>query len=229
MSRKQIWTQGEGTDNRYWIPVMTIGTISSLLKQLSRSIKIIKYFPMAQSSRKKITAMARRPGIIKCSTGIRHIWSCSESANMESKNARQKVAFRCMIITIPNIQNTSSRHINILPNVLTLSQSGLAFHIPGILFEHSCAGFYLWRDGEYHGNGLWRFLFKRYARHTRPGYFGVDVHELTHQWFGDLITIRNGPQMWLHESHATFFPKLFTREVYGEDAYEWNRRANIMH
>ncbi len=56
-------------------------------------------------------------------------------------------------------------------------------------------------------------------------YIGTDVHELTHQWFGDFITERDWKDIWLHESFATFYPKLFSRKVYGEPTYEWMRRG----
>jgi aminopeptidase N len=56
-------------------------------------------------------------------------------------------------------------------------------------------------------------------------YVGTNVHELTHQWFGDYITGRSGKSIWLQESFATFYPHLFTRETVGEDAYQWSRRG----
>ncbi|MCC6817785.1 MAG: hypothetical protein IT245_02695 [Bacteroidia bacterium] len=56
-------------------------------------------------------------------------------------------------------------------------------------------------------------------------YMGVNCHELTHQWFGDLITARSGNDVCLQESFATFFPKLFFRGLEGEDAYQWSVRG----
>ncbi|MBL7711365.1 MAG: hypothetical protein JNL13_02830, partial [Chitinophagaceae bacterium] len=56
-------------------------------------------------------------------------------------------------------------------------------------------------------------------------YVGVNCHELTHQWFGDCITARDGRDTWLQESYATYFPKMFTRKLLGEDEYDWQRRS----
>ena len=67
------------------------------------------------------------------------------------------------------------------------------------------------------------FLVDRRAFLDR-NYIGVNVHELTHQWFGDYITGRSGRQSWLQESFATFYAKLFLKEIRGDDAYQWERR-----
>jgi aminopeptidase N len=67
-------------------------------------------------------------------------------------------------------------------------------------------------------------------------YIATNVHELTHQWFGDFITARSQQHVWLQESFATFYPKYFFRrydgpvmedakKLFGEDAYQWNRRG----
>ncbi len=56
-------------------------------------------------------------------------------------------------------------------------------------------------------------------------YLNTNVHELTHQWFGDFITERNWKNIWLHESFATFYPKLFSRRFLSEDVYQWMRRG----
>ncbi|MCX7929148.1 MAG: M1 family metallopeptidase [Chlorobi bacterium] len=56
-------------------------------------------------------------------------------------------------------------------------------------------------------------------------YVGVNMHELTHQWFGDFITQRDERSIWLHESFATFYPKLFFQRFFGDDHYQWMRRG----
>jgi len=51
-------------------------------------------------------------------------------------------------------------------------------------------------------------------------YVNVNAHELAHQWFGDGIAHLVNRDVWLTESFATFYAKLFERSVYGEDYYE---------
>ena len=57
----------------------------------------------------------------------------------------------------------------------------------------------------------------------------ITAHELAHQWFGDLLTAREWPHAWLHESFATYFDTLFVEHQHGWDAFRYDvyRKANI--
>ncbi|MEM0451453.1 MAG: HEAT repeat domain-containing protein [Nitrososphaerota archaeon] len=45
------------------------------------------------------------------------------------------------------------------------------------------------------------------------------AHELVHQWFGDLVTCRDWPHIWLNESFATYLENLFVLHDKGEDEF----------
>ncbi|MGD2245524.1 MAG: M1 family metallopeptidase [Candidatus Aminicenantes bacterium] len=56
----------------------------------------------------------------------------------------------------------------------------------------------------------------------------VIAHEIAHQWWGDLITLRTWSQTWLNESFGTYCDYLYTRHDKGEDegAYALLRKKN---
>lgn len=52
------------------------------------------------------------------------------------------------------------------------------------------------------------------------------VHELSHHWWGDLITTSSAEEMWMNEGWAVYSEKLFTEFFYGEQAYKDVIKAN---
>ena len=45
------------------------------------------------------------------------------------------------------------------------------------------------------------------------------AHETAHQWFGDAVTEREWPHVWLSEGFATYFAALWTRHAHGDSAF----------
>lgn len=48
---------------------------------------------------------------------------------------------------------------------------------------------------------------------------GLIAHETAHQWFGDAVSEREWPHVWLSEGFATYFSALWTEHAYGDSAF----------
>ena len=48
---------------------------------------------------------------------------------------------------------------------------------------------------------------------------GLIAHETAHQWFGDAVTTREWPHLWLSEGFATYFAALWTEHAHGDSAF----------
>jgi aminopeptidase N len=52
------------------------------------------------------------------------------------------------------------------------------------------------------------------------------AHELSHHWFGDLVTCETAEDMWLNEGWAVYCEYLFFEHVYGKEKYDEQVAAN---
>ncbi len=226
MSHKQIWTQGEGTDNRFWIPMYddwnnkciteTVVKFDKEYKVLSNGAKISEkdnsdgtktwHYKMQHRHSPYLIMLGIGKYAIeerKTKAGVPvHLWYYPEFPEQAEPTYRYSTECIDFVANWTGIPYPWESY----------SQIPVQDFIYGAM-ENTTATIY----GDFFLTDKRGFIDRSYV--------GVNVHELTHQWFGDLITIRVGPEMWLHESHATFFPKLFTRDFFGQDAYEWNRRG----
>lgn len=59
-------------------------------------------------------------------------------------------------------------------------------------------------------------------------YVNVNAHELAHQWFGNYISHLKHKDVWLTESFATYWAKMFEKHVFGEDYYQADRNNELL-
>lgn len=68
--------------------------------------------------------------------------------------------------------------------------------------------------------------FPRVAANGGLSWQSVMEHELSHHWWGDLVTCRTAEDMWINEGSAVYCEYVFTEELTGRSAYEATVRGN---
>jgi aminopeptidase N len=225
-SRKQIWTQGQGIDNRNWIPCYdeqndkmtteTIVTVDSAFKVLSNGTRLeirnngdgtatwhyrmlhphSTYLVMLGVGIYDVTTVTTRGGVPVS------LWYYPEYPDRVEPTYRYAAACVDFVAEHTGIPYPWESYANIpVQDFLYGAMENTTATVFGDFFMVDQRSF-----------------FDR-------NYIAVDAHELTHQWFGDFITGRSGKSAWLQESFATFYPKLFQRSLYGQEWYEWERRS----
>ncbi len=226
ISRKQIWTQGQGIDNRHWFPCYDEQNDKLITETI---ITFDKHYRVL-SNGTLVTAQENRDGTKTWHYSMRHPHATYlvmiGIGQYDVKTVRSKNGVPVYLWYYPDqperVEPTymhSAQAVDYLEKETGIPypwESYAQIPVQDFLYgamENTTATIF----GD--------FLFVDRRSFLDKNYIAVNVHELTHQWFGDYVTGRNSLSAWLHESFATFYPKLFLKSVHGEDYHEWMRRA----
>jgi len=225
-SRKEIWTQGELTDNRYWLPgyddpddkliTEVLVTFDAKYKVLSNGAKLSE----KENKDGTKTWHYKMPHphslyLVMLGIGLYDVYTTKAASGVtlnEWYNADAPEKREPTYRYTDDIMNFLEKEIGVPYAWGSYSQIPVQDFLYGAMENTSATIFGDFLEVDKH-----EFLDR--------SYIAVNAHEMTHQWFGDLITCRSGRNMWLHESFATYYAKLYGRHHFGEDNYRWNCRG----
>ncbi len=229
LSRKQIWTQGEGIDNRNWFPcydwandkLVTEVTVKfeKGYKVLSNGVKVgeeeqgdgtvLWHYKMSKPHASYLVML----GIGKYD--VKETRSASGVPLRQWYYPEWKDRYEYTYKDDEKVFNFLESEIGVPYGWESYSQIPVQDFMFGAM-ENTTAT-------------LFGDFFEVDARsYNDRNYVSVNAHELAHQWFGDLVTGRAGNCIWLQESFATHYNLLAERECFGEDYFDWSRRQAYM-
>jgi aminopeptidase N len=229
MSRKQIWTQGQGIDNRHWIPMIDDRGDKFVTEVLVRFDKEYNVLSNGQLlSNKENKDKKTRTWHYKINN--RHAGYLLMLA-IDKYAVKKTVTKRGTPIQFwyypehPERLEPSSRYSEKIIEFLE-DETGVAY--PWGSYSQVMIQDFLYGAMENTGATTFGDFFWVDSRaFLDRNYVTVNAHEATHQWFGDLITARNDADHWLQESFATYYPGLFVGSIYGDDEMHWYFRGNM--
>jgi aminopeptidase N len=226
LHRKQIWTQGQGIDNRHWIPMYDDGNDKMITETVTTFDK--EYEVLSNGT--KLSVKENKDGTKTWHYRMTHPHS---SYLLMLGIGKYAIDHRKTKAGVPVHLYYYPEHPEQLEPTYRYSTECIDFVADwtGVPYPWESYSQIPTADFIYGAmENTTATVFGDFFLNDKRGwidrsYIGVNVHELTHQWYGDLVTCREGSHNWLQESFATFFPKLFTRKYFGEDAFQWNSRG----
>jgi aminopeptidase N len=225
LSRKQIWSQGQGTDNRYWIPMydeMNDKLISEVIVRFDKEYKVL-------SNGKCLGIKDNKDGTLSWHYAMSHphapylIMLAIGKYDIKETNSKSGVPMHLYYYPewkdrVESTYKYSEQMLDFYEKEIgvpygweSYSQIPVQDYMFGAM-ENTTATVY----GDFYCVDPRSFIDR--------SYIGTNSHELAHQWFGDLVTANSDAHHWLQESFATYYSELFEAHLYGRDHFLWSKR-----
>lgn len=225
--RRQIWTQGQGIDHRHWIPMyddMNDKFITETQITFDAKYKVLSNGNLLSQKKNKDGSITWSYAMSKPHAGYLLMLAIG---NYEVAKAKSKRGVPLEFWHYPEFKDRlepTFRHSAAMVDFLE-NETGVMY--PWEKYSQVMVQDFLYGAMENTTATIFGdFFFVNNRAYDDRNYVGVNCHELTHQWFGDYITARDGRDTWLQESYATFYPKQFSKVVEGVEEWDWQRRQH---
>ena len=226
--RKQIWTQGEGTDNRYWIPMYDEPNDKMVTEMIVTFDKNYNVLSNGTKLSEKLNNDGTKTWHYKISHPISTYLIMLAIGDYAVQTAKSSSGVPMQYWYYPDEADRVQPTFQHAPEMMDFLESETGMKYPWESYSQVPVENYVFGAMENTTATIFGdFYFNDKRGAIDRGYEGVDAHEMTHQWFGDFVTCRSWVDMWMHENFATYYAKLFdgTKLHAGEDYYVWNRRG----
>jgi aminopeptidase N len=224
--RKQIWTQGQGIDNRAWIPMyddMNDKFITETVVTFDKDYEVLSNGVLQSKTLNADNTYTWHYAMSKPHAGYLLMLGIGKYAIKKTKSGSGVPMNLYYYPEFADRAEPTYRHSEMMVDFLE-RETGVDY--PWESYSQIMVQDFLYGAMENTTATIFGDFFNVDDRaFIDRNYIGVNCHELTHQWFGDYITARDGHDTWLQESYATYFPKMLSRKLQGEDEYNWQRRS----
>jgi len=225
ISRKQVWSQGQGIDNRNWIPMydeMNDKIISQLVVTFDKEYKVL-------SNGTKVSEKDNKDGTKTWDYKMSHphasyliMLGIGKYDIIERKS---KSGVPLHLYYYPEWKDRADITYKFSENMVDFFEAETGVKYGWESYSQIPVQDFMYGAMENTTATVFGDFFQVDERSFLDRYYiGVNAHELAHQWFGDLITARSDAHHWLQESFATYYNQMYEREVNGPDYFSYARR-----
>lgn len=221
----EVWSQGEGTDNRHWFP--TWDAPDDRFVYTGRFTALDRFTVVSNGRLTEKEAAAGRPGWTSWTYALQDqdlvsylvmVAAAEYQALGGSWRGRPLLNFYPPDVDEDTVRRATARTAEMLD--FMSSATGVEYPYPG--YSHVFVQRFIYTGMENTtATVLSRGLLypEGEAEHARPRTESVIAHELAHQWFGDQITLRDWSHMWLNEGITTFLEAWWQQYAHGPEVY----------
>lgn len=228
LARKQIWTQGQGTDNRYWIPCF-----DDMNDKATTEVKILFNKEYRVLSNGLLTAEK----ILKDGNKLWHYKMLHPHSpylimlaigNYATEKRRSKSGVPIELWYYPENPERVEPTYRYTVEMMNWMEKEFGVAYPWEKYAQVPVQDFIYGAMENTTATVFGdFYFIDDRAFLDRNYISTNAHELAHQWFGNYVTARAPEHIWLQESFATHYQKHFERSIFGEDHFQWNRRLEL--
>lgn len=223
-SRKQIWTQGQGIDNRYWIPMfdyMNDKITSEIKVSMPKPFKVLSNGALLSKTDQDTSQLwhykmkhPHAPYLIMLGIGDYGIETRKSSSGVDMD-----------LWYYPDQANRVEPTYRFSKEMFDFFEQEIGVPYPWEKYSQIPVQDFLYGAMENTTATVFGDFFYTDARgYLDRKYVGVNAHELAHQWFGDMVTALSPVHHWLQESFATHYNMLYEREAFGNEYFDMARR-----
>lgn len=222
LSRKQIWTQGQGIDNRYWFPHYDDANdkvITETIITFDKNYTVISNGNLVSKKLNADSTLTWHYRMTKPHASYLVMLAIDKYAHKDVRSENGIVSRQYYYADRPQDYEPTYRYSKEMMDFL---EKEIGVPYPWKTYANVPVQDFMYGAMENTTATIFGDFYLQDERASMErSYVGTNAHELTHQWFGDYITEWSPAGHWLHESFATYYAKIFCREVFGEDNYEW--------
>ncbi|MCI0341790.1 MAG: HEAT repeat domain-containing protein [Planctomycetales bacterium] len=223
----QVWSQGQGEDNRHWIPCYDLPD-----DRLTTEIRATVPAGLAFVSNGEPAA----PPAKAADGWETHHWRqalphatylVSLIAGRFDEVAEKSGAVPLQYYLPPGLGKLAPVVFGRTPKMVAFFEDYTGRKYPWPRYAQTTVWDFLW--GGMENTGATTLNMRAiYDEAATPDYSadGLISHELAHMWFGDLLTCRTWAHMWLNEGFATYFTDLWFEHEKGREEFLAIRRAS---
>lgn len=225
ISRKQIWTQGQGIDNRHWIPMYDTQNdkiTSEMIVRFEKEYKVLSNGAQLKTRDNKDGTLTWHYKISKPHASYLIMLGIGDYKIKQTESAS---GVPMQLYYYPEWENRVDAAYKYSVEMFDWMEKLIGVKYPWENYSQIPVQDFMYGAMENTSSTIFGdFYFVDERSYLDKNYVRVNAHELAHQWFGDMITARTSQDHWLQESFATHYDMLYQREAFGEDHYAMKRR-----